>query len=375
MNVVKAGSQYQIYGESLETFNELPVRSYDIEFHKMMGFFLTARPDLEVKEEKIYGGHQRKVDKVINSYKKSVRNFGVILSGQKGIGKSLFARMLAEKAIANNLPVITVTEYIPGIAGFLASIEQEVVVIFDEFEKTFSKIQDQRDPQEEMLSLFDGLDGGKKLFVITCNDVRKLNDYLVDRPGRFHYHFRMGNPDDVEITEYMKDKLEEQYQHNIPRIINFSRTANMTYDYLRAIAFDLNQGYELEECLSDLNISSVTRADFDIYLQMSDGSVYVTLGERINLCDTDKHWTWVKKMSGNIRSSIQLGFNPSTVVFENGELLIPVEDVEVSRDRSEDYDLTSEEVKTLNDEFNKVKPVKLKLERSPVYTKADRFFV
>ena len=68
MNVVKAGSQYQIYGEGLETFAKLPVRSYDVAFHKMMGFYLTSRPDLEANEEKIYGEHSRKVDKVINSF-------------------------------------------------------------------------------------------------------------------------------------------------------------------------------------------------------------------------------------------------------------------------------------------------------------------
>ena len=142
MNVVQSGSQYQIYGESLKTYNELPVRSYDVSFHKMMGFFLTARPNLEANEEKIYGNHRAKVKKVINSFNLSSRNFGIILSGQKGIGKSLFARLLAMDAIEAGLPVITVTEYVPGIANFLGSIEQQVVVIFDEFEKTFGKNDD-----------------------------------------------------------------------------------------------------------------------------------------------------------------------------------------------------------------------------------------
>ena len=53
MNIIKAGSRYQIYGEDLNTYDKLPVRSYDVAFHKMQGFFLMARPDLVVKEEKI----------------------------------------------------------------------------------------------------------------------------------------------------------------------------------------------------------------------------------------------------------------------------------------------------------------------------------
>lgn len=378
MNVVKAGSQYQIYGEGLETFAKLPVRSYDVAFHKMMGFYLTSRPDLETNEEKIYGEHSRKVDKVISSFNNSNRNFGIILSGQKGIGKSLFARLLASRAIAENLPVITVTEYTPGIANFIASIEQEVVVIFDEFEKTFSKIED-RDPQEEMLSLFDGLDGGKKLFVITCNEVSKLNSYLVNRPGRFHYHFRIGNPGDAEITEYMRDKLEEKYYFNIPRIINFSRTAEMTYDYLRAIAFDLNQGYSLEECLTDLNISNTTLAEFDIILTMANGDVYMSMNERINLCKKDEHWTWLRKQGTGNRMSdrvnIQFCFSPTDIVFVDGMLSIPPEKVTINRDRDEDYGAEEEEVKAKEKDFQKQAISKIVFEKIPTYNKPERFLV
>ena len=52
MNIIKAGSRYQIYGEDLNTYDKLPVRSYDVVFNKMQGFFLVARPDLVVKEER-----------------------------------------------------------------------------------------------------------------------------------------------------------------------------------------------------------------------------------------------------------------------------------------------------------------------------------
>lgn len=378
MNVVQSGSQYQIYGESLKTYKELPVRSYDVSFHKMMGFFLTARPNLEANEEKIYGNHRVKVKKVINSFNLSSRNFGIILSGQKGIGKSLFARLLAMEAIEAGLPVITVTEYVPGIANFLSSIEQQVVVIFDEFEKTFGK-NDEADPQEEMLSLFDGLDGGKKLFVITCNEINKLNSYLLDRPGRFHYHFRIGNPCDQEIDEYMRDKLNEKYYDNIPRIINFSRTAEMTYDYLRAIAFDLNQGYSLEESLTDLNISSTTVAEFDIIVYFDNGDSYITMNEKLNLCRKDSHWTWLRKQNsdGTVKKEcIQICIYPTDAIAVNGELVIPPEKVEINRDRDDDYELEKDEIKEREQNFRKRKVVKVVLEKCPTFSyNKERFMV
>ena len=378
MNVVQSGSQYQIYGESLKTYNELPIRSYDVSFHKMMGFFLTARPNLEANEEKIYGNHRAKVKKVINSFNLSSRNFGIILSGQKGIGKSLFARLLAMDAIEAGLPVITVTEYVPGIANFLGSIEQQVVVIFDEFEKTFGK-NDEVDPQEEMLSLFDGLDGGKKLFVITCNEINKLNSYLLDRPGRFHYHFRIGNPCDQEISEYMRDKLDEKYYDNIPRIINFSRTAEMTYDYLRAIAFDLNQGYSLEESLIDLNISSTTVAEFDIIVYFNNGDSYISMNEKLNLCRKDHYGTWLRKQSHENttkRECIYARFYPTDAIAVNGELIIPPDKIELSRDREDDYELEKDEIKEKDRAFQERKVVKVVLEKCPsfAYSK-ERFLV
>lgn len=377
MNIIKAGSQYQIYGEDLITYDKLPVRSYDVAFHKMQGFFLVARPDLVVKEEKVYGNHKQKVQKVMRSFRQTDRNFGVILSGQKGIGKSLMARLLAEEGIANGLPVITVTDYIPGIASFLSSIEQEVIVIFDEFEKTFSKVEDQPDPQEEMLSLFDGLDGGKKLFVITCNEIRKLNEFMVDRPGRFHYHFRMGAPTDSEIREYMEDKLQKEYWGEIGRIINFSRSTEMTYDYLRAIAFDLNQGYSLEDSLSDLNISSATNNYYDITAYMADGSVYTCMNYRINLCDRGMEWVWLRSLdnfSQHEDRNIQVGFSPSHIELIDGELIVPPNKVQINRDDSNDWNVENDKVKELEQKFKNRQVTKLVIEKCINYNR-ERFLV
>ena len=157
MNVVHSGSTFQIYGDALKTYTQLPVGTYEVCFHKMMGFYLSSHNDLSVNEDKIYGSTPTKVEKVLRGFKSVNRNFGVILSGRKGIGKSLFARQLAERAKEYELPLILVTCYYPGIADFISSIEQEVIVLFDEFEKTFAD-QEHSNPQEEMLPLFDGID-------------------------------------------------------------------------------------------------------------------------------------------------------------------------------------------------------------------------
>ena len=129
MNIVQSGTMYMIYDDSVKTYSELPVGAYEVGFNKMTGFFLKTRNDFKVTE-KVYGNHAEKVDKVLKSFQLADRNFGLILSGQKGIGKSMFMRVLAEKAGALGYPVVVVSDYIPGIDDFLASIEQECVVLF-----------------------------------------------------------------------------------------------------------------------------------------------------------------------------------------------------------------------------------------------------
>ena len=343
MNVVHSGNQFQIYGDALKTYEKLPLGTYEVNFHKMMGFFLTSHSELVVNEEKIYGSTPSKVEKVLRGFQAVDRNFGVILSGRKGIGKSLFARQLAIRAKDYGLPLILVPTYYPGIADFISSIEQEVIVLFDEFEKTFAS-QENSNPQEEMLPLFDGIDNGKKLFIITCNELHKLNSYLLNRPGRFHYHFVLGNPNPDEIKEYMTDKLKPEYHHLIKKLIGFSLNVDLTYDVLRAIAFELNMGYSFEETLMDLNISKEGAPKFNIRIEFSDGSYRTANGQRINTYSNERVYVWFNDKSGHSGDSIRLDFTPSDVVLDMDHAEMTLDPSKVERYIDEDYfDMDEEE--------------------------------
>ena len=280
MNIVSSGGRYQIYGDELRTYDKLPAGSYEVEFNPMSGFSLSSRTDLEVKEEKIYGDRYKKVEKALRSFEATDRNFGIILSGKKGIGKSLFAKMIATESTKRGYPVIVVSRAISGIAGFISSIEQEAVVIFDEFDKTFSNGRSDDDDdegssiQDELLPLFDGIDSGKKMFVITCNELYKISTYFKNRPGRFHYHFNLGNPSVDEIREYLTDKLKPEFYSQIDGVIRLSAISDVNYDILRALVFELNQGYSLEECLEDMNITREDDIRLKASVTLSDGSNY-----------------------------------------------------------------------------------------------------
>lgn len=336
MNVVNSGDIFQIYGDAIKTYNQLPAETYELRFSKNSGFFLAAHNDLTVNEEKIYGSIPTKVEKVLRSFRLADRNFGVILSGRKGAGKSLFARQLAVKAKENQIPLIIVSGYIPGIAGFISSIEQEVIVLFDEFEKTFAE-QDDHSPQEEMLPLFDGIDGGKKLFVVTCNETNKLNTYLLNRPGRFHYHFIINSPNADEIRDYMTDKLLPQYHDSIQETINLSMTMNLTYDILRAVVFELNNGYSLQETLLDLNISKEGKLLFDVRVEFEDGSYRVSYDCNIDLSKTSKCDVWLDARDTNYNCPVRISFYPSDIVPDSNHNCLIVDPSRVSRYVDEDY--------------------------------------
>ena len=159
MKAIKIGTKIEIYNDTVMTFNELPARTYIVRFEKMSGFYLDEYAEAEIKEDKIYGEHMNKVKKVLRTYRAFNRNLGVILSGFKGIGKSLFARILTVEAVKNGIPVIVVDKYIPGIASYIETIDQCVMVLFDEFDKTFGDvkaIEGEVEPQAALLGLFDG---------------------------------------------------------------------------------------------------------------------------------------------------------------------------------------------------------------------------
>lgn len=365
MKIVNTGNIFRIYTDDLKTYDKIPVGVYNVSFSKMTGFCLEKSANIAVKE-KIYGAHEAKVDKILNTFKTIERNLGVILSGDKGIGKSICAKLLAQKAVKAKIPVILVNTYIPGIASFISSINQEVVVIFDEYDKTFAECDDSN-PQVELLTLFDGLDQGKKLFVITCNEIRKLNEYIVNRPGRFHYHLRFNYPSAEEIREYLEDKISKEYYPEISKVIAFATKVNLNYDCLRSIAFELNLGYSFEDAILDLNIVNVEKEQYSAVIVFSDG---VKVKERdlyLDLFDDSEESFWAYYDS---KFEFWISFNPGDAEYSaiSGDSIIPSDKIKFDW-RFDESDFTKEEVARVN----KLKPDHIVLKRK--YSKALHYLV
>lgn len=342
MKVISSGNMFEVFDDTLCTYDAFPTQSYIVRFSQFKGFYLEKYADIEISEGKIYGVHTEKVNKVLNSFANFDRNLGVILSGDKGIGKSLFAKLLAVEAAKRGIPLLIVDKFIPGIASYIDSIDQEVMVLFDEFDKTFGEIrvsEGEASPQASLLSLFDGVCGGKKLFVITCNDLNKLNNYLINRPGKFHYHFRFSYPTPEEIREYLTDKLEEQYYCEIDSIIAFSRKVNLNYDCLRAIAFEINNGIPFKEAILDLNIINGDYGmRYKIALHYKNGLVATHKSFSIDLFDSDsREEIWLSDKHGN--QYVEVAFNVEDTEFDTNRLMyiVKAENLEIFYDDDDEF--------------------------------------
>lgn len=274
-NIVSTGSTYRIFDESVRVFNDLPVGTYKVRFNPMAGFSLQKVEDLRSNGEKAYGTLEKRVKKIIRTFQNTTRSLGVLASGDKGMGKTMMLRTLADKARTElSIPVIIVDSNAPGLADFLDTIGESIVV-FDEFEKVFRIDDEGKDSQSQFLGLFDGMSTTKRMYVVTVNEINRVSDYLINRPGRFHYHLRFDYPRADEVREYMGDNGIPSDQ--IDKVVSFTNVANVNYDHLRAIAFELSGGEDFYEVISDLNIKRTERVRYQIELVFDTGKMASSL--------------------------------------------------------------------------------------------------
>lgn len=297
MQIVKSEGKYRVYGENIEVYDK-----FEPDFYQFMvddnGPFIvrTNRPSINFK---VYGVDQKKVDKCFNTYEKFNRSLGIMLVGDKGNGKTLFAKQMCIKMIEAGYPVINVNFYHPSLPTFMTQLSQECVFLFDEFEKMFEHDERRGSAQNEMLSTFDGINMTKKMFIITCNDIDKLSEYIYNRPGRFHYSFTFSEPSYTDIDNYLNDNINTKTCiEKVDDITLFSYINGLNYDCLRSLVFELNNGYSLVETFDDLNIGYKESKYGDISLVFTNNEVltgnfgFEPFSTNVIMCDLHTKRSW-----------------------------------------------------------------------------------
>jgi hypothetical protein len=176
------------------------------------------------------------------------------MAGSKGSGKTLLAKNLCVKMAAENIPTIIVNEAFYGdeFNEFLQRINQPCVVLFDEFEKVYMKAEQ----QFGLLTLLDGVFPSKKLFILTCNDIYRIDNNMKNRPGRLFYMFKFQGLDREHVEEYCQDNLNDKSQ--ISDVCRLSQIfGEFNFDMLAALVEEMNRYNEpAREALKALNIST-----------------------------------------------------------------------------------------------------------------------
>ena len=243
-------STWEVFGKELSVHDKLPAKTFEIEEQPFGRIVFKERENLKVVE-KLYGNYEKTANHIIKGFENINRNMGVILSGDKGLGKTITAKLICQKLNSKGYPVIVINKAFDNMDKIISSLDQEVIILFDEFDKMFASKDSVYDEdnddtrhsrnmrQMQLLSLLDGTNNNKKLFILTCNDIWEISQLFINRPGRCHYHIRFDYPQEEEINEYLNDNILPEYQKEINNILNFSTKMRLNYDCLRAICFEI----------------------------------------------------------------------------------------------------------------------------------------
>lgn len=267
---LQSGNTYQM-GNLSTAVDVLPIGIYELKYNQKTGFYLNRTSDKFELPTKVYGLEEFLINRIIKTWISKKENLGVLLNGVKGSGKTITAKIIANNI---NLPVIMINEdYGEGVNpnSFLNTIQEDVVVLIDEYEKIYEK-------SSELLTVMDGViqNGYRKLFLLTTNGLF-INDNLLDRPGRIRYLKTFNTLTESTIISIIEDKLINKSHYNNCLAL-LKKINKLTVDVCLSIIDEINihNVVDIDFC-SFFNAAEIVKYVYDIEFISSEEIVYLPI--------------------------------------------------------------------------------------------------
>lgn len=247
---LKNGNSFRPADEAdLDLHEKLPAGNYIIKLDQFNNLYFEQVDSFSINH-KLYGDNPRYTDRIINTFLDRPNSTGILLTGEKGSGKSLLAKTISIAAAELGIPTLIINSPYHGdsFSKFIQDIEQPCVMIWDEFEKVYDE-----DEQKGILTLLDGVFPSKKLFVLTCNEKWRINQHMRNRPGRIYYAIDFTGLDINFIVDYCTDNLN--YPEHTDQICKISTMfSEFNFDMLKALVEEINRyGETPQEAIKMLN--------------------------------------------------------------------------------------------------------------------------